>query len=168
MFLKILRKEYEYNYGKKNFLTLRSIKWYLKAPNYRVVVLLNYYQKVNSFLKKRIVANKLSVKYGVEVGTRPSIGKGLQIMHFQNLVIGNKVKIGDNVKLYQGVTLGEKNEGYPIIDDNVVVYPGAKVIGPIKIGKNSIIGANSVVLKDVPENVIVAGIPARIINNISG
>lgn len=166
MFLKVLRKEYEYNYGRRKLLILRAIKWYLKAPNYRVVVLLNYYQRVNSLLKKRIIANKLSIKYGVEVGTKPSVGKGLQIMHFQNLVIGNEVKIGNNVKLYQGVTLGEKNKGYPVIDDNVIVYPGAKVIGPIKIGKNAIIGANSVVLEDVPKNTIVAGIPAKIIKTV--
>lgn len=164
MFFKVLKREYTDNYGIKHFLLLRAIKWYLKAPNYRVVTLLRYYSLIRNNVLKRIISNKLSIKYGVEVGTNPQIGKQLHIEHFQNIVIGNDVIIRDNVKIYQGVTLGEKNKGYPVVENNVTIFPGAKVIGHINIGEGAVIGANSVVLDDVPEKSVVAGVPAVVVS----
>ena len=87
------------------------------------------------------------------------------------VVIGETSIIGDNVTIYQGVTLGGtkriKKKRHPTISDNVIIGAGAKVLGPIKVGKNSKIGANSVVTKNVPSNTTVVGIPGRIIDNNS-
>ena len=85
------------------------------------------------------------------------------------IVIGETTIIGNNVSIYQGVTLGGtksiKKKRHPSISDNVVIGAGAKVLGPILIGKNSKIGANSVVTKNVPKNTTVIGIPARVIDD---
>ena len=94
------------------------------------------------------------------------IGKGLFIDHGMGVVVGETTIIGDNVLLYQGVTLGgtgkQKGKRHPTIGNNVVIGTGAKVLGNIIIGDNSYIGANAVVIKDVPVNSTVVGIPGRI------
>ena len=112
---------------------------------------------------------------GIEIHPAVKIGKNLFIDHGMGIVIGETTIIGNNVSLYQGVTLGGlkniKQKRHPTLDDNVIVGAGAKVLGPIKIGKNSKIGANSVVTKNIPPNTTVVGIPARIIdhnNSING
>ena len=166
MFFKILKNEYINHYGNKSLLILRVLKWYMTAPNYRVVVLIKYCTKVKSNFLKRMVRNKLSIKYNTEIGTNPKIGENFSIEHFQSIVIGNNVEIGNNVKLYQNVTLGQKNGEYPSIKDNVIINAGAKVIGNIVIGENSIVGANAVVVRDVPANVVVAGVPAKVIKQL--
>ena len=88
------------------------------------------------------------------------------------IVIGETSVIGNNVCLYQGVTLGGvrqvKGKRHPTLSDNVVIGAGAKVLGPILVGKNSKIGANSVVTRNVPSNTVVVGIPARVVDNPSG
>lgn len=111
---------------------------------------------------------------GFECNIMAEIDCGLFIPHSMNIVIGI-AKMGKNITVYNGVTLGarvmKKNdpdykEGvnrYPIIEDNVVIYSGAKLIGPIHIGKNAVVGANAVVVHDVPEGKTVVGIPARIL-----
>lgn len=103
---------------------------------------------------------------GIEIHPGATIGKGLFIDHGMGVVIGETAIIGDNVTLYQGVTLGgtgkEKGKRHPTIGDNVVVGAGAKVLGNIKIGNNSYIGSNAVVIKDAPENSTVVGVPGRI------
>lgn len=105
---------------------------------------------------------------GVEIHPGAKIGKGLFIDHGAGVVIGETTEIGDNVVLYQGVTLGGtgKDKGikrHPTIGSNVFIGSGAKVLGPITMGDNSRIGANSVVLKNVPENATVTGMKARIV-----
>jgi len=91
------------------------------------------------------------------------IGKGLYIQHGFSTSVGAK-KIGDNCWINQQVTIGFTNDDdCPVLEDNVTVYVGARVLGNITIGKNSIVGANAVVLKNVPENCTVAGVPACII-----
>lgn len=103
---------------------------------------------------------------GVEIHPGAIIGKGLFIDHGMGVVIGETAIVGDNVTLYQGVTLGgtgkETGKRHPTIGDNVVVGAGAKVLGNIIIGSNSYIGANAVVLKSVPENTTVVGVPGRV------
>ena len=95
------------------------------------------------------------------------IGKGLFIDHGHGVVIGETTIIGDNVTIYQGVTLGgtgnETGKRHPTIEDNVLISAGAKVLGSITIGKNSKIGAGSVVVSDVPPNSTVVGVPGRVI-----
>lgn len=104
---------------------------------------------------------------GIEIHPGAEIGGGLFIDHGMGVVIGETTEIGENVLLYQGVTLGgtgkEKGKRHPTIGDNVVIGAGTKILGAIKIGDNVKIGANSVVLHSVPENSIVVGVPGRVI-----
>jgi serine O-acetyltransferase len=103
---------------------------------------------------------------GIEIHQGARIGKGFFIDHGMGVVIGETAEIGDNVTIFQGVTLGgtgkEKGKRHPTIEDNVVIAAGAKVLGPITIGENSKVGAQSVVLQDVPPNCTVVGVPGRV------
>jgi len=104
---------------------------------------------------------------GIEIHPGAEIGEGLFIDHGMGVVIGETAKVGNNVTLYQGVTLGgtgkEKGKRHPTIGHNVVISTGAKVLGAITIGDNVKIGAGSVVLRDVPDNCTVVGVPGRIV-----
>ena len=104
---------------------------------------------------------------GIEIHPGAIIGRQLFIDHGMGLVIGETAELGSNVTLYQGVTLGgtgkEKGKRHPTIGDNVVVSSGAKVLGSFTVGSNSKIGAGSVVLKEVPPNSVVVGVPGRIV-----
>ena len=103
---------------------------------------------------------------GIEIHPGAQIGEGLFIDHGMGVVIGETTIIGNGVTLYQGVTLGgtgkEKGKRHPTLGNNIVVGTGAKVLGNITIGDNSYIGANAVVIKDVPPNSTVVGVPGRI------
>ncbi len=103
---------------------------------------------------------------GIEIHPGAKIGPGFFIDHGMGVVIGETAEIGENVTLYQGVTLGgtgkEKGKRHPTLGDNVVVGTGTKILGPIIIGNNVKIGANSVVLKSIPDNATVVGVPGRI------
>ncbi|MDD5422470.1 MAG: serine O-acetyltransferase [Candidatus Omnitrophota bacterium] len=103
---------------------------------------------------------------GIEIHPGAQIGKSFFIDHGMGVVIGETTITGDNVTIYQGVTLGgtgkEKGKRHPTIGNNVVIGTGAKVLGNITIGDNSYIGANAVVIKDVPPNSTVVGVPGRI------
>lgn len=103
---------------------------------------------------------------GIEIHPGALIGKGFFIDHGMGVVIGETAVVGDNVTLFQGVTLGgtgkEKGKRHPTIGDNVVIGAGAKVLGNIKIGNNVMVGANSVVLREVPDDSTVVGVPGRI------
>lgn len=97
------------------------------------------------------------------------LGRGIKFPHPLGIVIGEGVVIKDNVQIWQHVTLGssgKKGEGltYPTIQDGVKIYTGAVLLGKINVGANAVVGANSVVNTDVPENSVVAGIPAKIIS----
>ena len=103
---------------------------------------------------------------GVEIHPAATIGRGLFIDHGSGVVIGETAIIGKNVTLFQGVTLGgtgkEQGKRHPTIGDNVVVGAGAKVLGNITVGANSMIGANAVVVRDVPPDSTVVGVPGRV------
>lgn len=103
---------------------------------------------------------------GIEIHPGATIGNSLFIDHGMGVVIGETTIIRDNVTLYQGVTLGgtgkEKGKRHPTIGNNVVIGAGAKVLGNITVGDNSYIGSNAVVIKDVPHNSTVVGVPGRI------
>ena len=107
------------------------------------------------------VCYRIQKKYNCVISPQAIIGKNFRIPHPLCVVIGKDAVIGDNFTIYQGVTIGQNNDKFPVIGDNVTVFAGAKIIGGIKIGNNVIVGANSVVTHDVPDNCVVAGIPAR-------
>jgi serine O-acetyltransferase len=104
---------------------------------------------------------------GIEIHPGARIGRKFFIDHGMGVVIGETAEIGDNVTMYHGVTLGgvtwDKVKRHPTIGDNVVIGSGAKVLGPFTVGANSKIGSNSVVVKEVPPNSSVVGIPGRVV-----
>jgi serine O-acetyltransferase len=115
----------------------------------------------------RLISQASRFFTGIEIHPGAKIGRRLFIDHGMGVVIGETCEIGDNVTLYQGVTLGgtgkEKGKRHPTIRDNVLIATGAKVLGSITIGENSKIGGGSVVLKEVPPNSTVVGIPGRVV-----
>ena len=104
---------------------------------------------------------------GIEIHPGAKIGKKFFIDHGMGVVIGETAEIGDNVTLYHGVTLGgvtwDKVKRHPTVEDNVVIGSGSKVLGPFVVGKGAKIGSNSVVVKEVPQNATVVGIPGRVV-----
>lgn len=123
--------------------------------------------KRNFVVLPRLISQFARFLTGIEIHPGATIGEGLFIDHGMGVVIGETAELGDNVTLYQGVTLGgtgkEKGKRHPTIGNNVVVATGAKVLGSFKVGDNSKIGAGSVVLKEVPSNSTVVGIPGRVV-----
>ena len=123
------------------------------------------YLKKHYFLA-RWISPRAVRKTGIEIHPGATIGKGLFIDHGSGVIIGETAELGDNVTLYQGVTLGgtgkEQGKRHPTLKDNVMVSAGAKVLGSFTIGENSKIGAGSVVLKEVPPNCTVVGVPGRV------
>lgn len=120
------------------------------------------------FFLARLLSQAARWVTGIEIHPGASIGKRFFIDHGMGIVIGETTEIGDDVTLYHGVTLGgttwRKEKRHPTLESGVIVGAGAKVLGPIVIGMCSRIGANSVVLKDVPEHATVVGIPGSIVN----
>lgn len=127
----------------------------------------HYLFKRNWILLARLISNIARFLTGIEIHPGATIGEGLFIDHGTGIVIGETAEIGNNVTLYQGVTLGgtgkEKGKRHPTIGNNVVVASGAKVLGSFKVGDNSKIGAGSVVLREVPANSTVVGIPGKVV-----
>ncbi|MGG0413123.1 serine O-acetyltransferase [Peribacillus simplex] len=101
-------------------------------------------------------------KYGIDLPPEASIGKGFYIGHFGGIFINGNAVLGDGCNISQDVTIGYHNGGSPKIGSGVYFAPGSKVFGPITIGNNVAIGANSVVNKTVPDNAIVVGIPGEV------
>lgn len=123
--------------------------------------------KAEWFTLARTVSQFAKFLTGIEIHPGARIGKKLFIDHGSGVVIGETCEIGDNVTIYQGVTLGgtgkEKGKRHPTVGNNVIIATGAKVLGSFKIGDNSKIGAGSVVLQEVPPNATVVGIKAKIV-----
>lgn len=124
------------------------------------------YEKGHYF-RARWISQRGVRKTGIEIHPGAKIGKGFFIDHGNGVIIGETAIIGDNVTLYQGVTLGgtgkEHGKRHPTIEDNVMISAGAKVLGSFTIGANSKIGAGSVVLAEVPPNSTVVGVPGRVV-----
>ena len=134
--------------------------------------LANFFATAKFDLIARIISQLARFLTGIEIHPKAEIGKNLFIDHGMGVVIGETSKIGDNVTIYHNVTLGgiapsinsndQRNmKRHPTLEDNVVVGSGAQILGPIIVSKNSLIGSNSVVTKNVPEKSVMAGIPAR-------
>lgn len=131
--------------------------------SYRIA---HFFYVLRLYFLARLISQISRFTTGIEIHPGAKIGHGLFIDHGMGVVIGETAIIGDNVLLYQGVTLGgtglEKGKRHPTVGNNVVIGTGAKVLGNITIGDNSYIGANAVVIKDVPPNSTVVGVPGRI------
>lgn len=119
-------------------------------------------------LLARMISQVMRFYTGIEIHPGAKIGNGVFIDHGMGVVIGETAEVGDNVTIYQGATLGgtgkETGKRHPTIGANVVVSAGAKVLGPFTVGENSKIGAGAVVLKEVPPNCTVVGVPGHIVN----
>ena len=119
------------------------------------------------YLSARAVSQMARHLTGIEIHPGAKIGKGLVIDHGMGVVIGETTEIGDNCTIYQGVTLGgtgkDIGKRHPTLGNGVMVGAGAKVLGPFKIGDNTKIAANAVVLEEIPENCTAVGIPAKIV-----
>ncbi|OOM79247.1 serine O-acetyltransferase EpsC [Clostridium sp. BL-8] len=117
------------------------------------------------FFMARLISQLSRFFTGIEIHPGAKIGKGLFIDHGMGVVIGETTEIGDNVTLYHGVTLGgtgkDKGKRHPTIEDDVLIGTGAKVLGPIIVGKGAKIGANAVVVKNVPAKATAVGSPAK-------
>ena len=135
----------------------------LLYPRFKVMLL---YQKGHYFWA-RWISQRAVCKTGIEIHPGAQIGKGFFIDHGNGVIIGETAIIGDNVTLYQGVTLGgtgkEQGKRHPTIGNNVMISAGAKILGSFTIGDNSKIGAGSVVLEEVPPNSTVVGVPGHVV-----
>ena len=148
--------DYHFNPRIKFIRNLRFYEyWSNKSGNVinKMITLYYYYKH-----------KKLSYKLGYTI-YKNNFGKGLFLGHYGTLVVNKDARIGENCRIHVSVNIGGYNGGVPVIGNNVYIGPGAKIFGPITIGDNVIIGANAVVNKSFPDNVIVAGVPAKIIKN---
>ena len=138
----------------------------------------NFFAIAKFDLVARIISQFSRFMTGIEIHPKAKIGKNLFIDHGMGVVIGETSDIGDNVTIYHMVTLGgispsinsdkqREIKRHPTLKDNVVVGSGAQVLGPVTVGKNAKIGANAVVTKDVPENGVMVGIPAKNVGTAS-
>ena len=139
----------------------------------------NFFAIAKFNLIARIISQFSRFLTGIEIHPRANIGKNLFIDHGMGVVIGETSEIGDNVTIYHMATLGgispsinsnvQRNiKRHPTLKDNVVVGSGAQILGPVTVGKNAKIGANAVVTKDVPDNAVMVGIPAKNVGETSG
>lgn len=139
-------------------------------PSFKVMI--HYRIAHRLYLKRhyfwaRFISQRAARKTGIEIHPGARIGKGFFIDHGNGVIIGETAEIGDNVTLFQGVTLGgtgkEHGKRHPTVGNNVMICSGAKVLGSFKVGDNSKIGAGSVVLEEVPPNSTVVGVPGRVV-----
>ena len=139
----------------------------------------NFFAIAKFDLFARIISQFSRFLTGIEIHPKAKIGKNLFIDHGMGVVIGETSEIGDNVTIYHMVTLGgiapsidsdsqRETKRHPTLMDNVVVGSGAQILGPVVIGKNAKVGANAVVTKNVPDNAVMIGIPARNVGTTSG
>ena len=145
-----------------------------------------FFHKISNFFAiakfdviARVISQFSRFLTGIEIHPKAKIGKNLFIDHGMGVVIGETSEIGDNVTIYHMVTLGgispsinsdsqREIKRHPTLMDNVVVGSGAQILGPVTIGKNAKVGANAVVTKDVPDNAVMIGVPARNVGTTSG
>jgi serine O-acetyltransferase len=139
-------------------------------PGFHAIIMhriAHWFYKKRLFLIARVISQINRFFTQIEIHPGAKIGEGFFIDHGAGIVIGETAEVGDNVTLYQGVTLGgtgkEKGKRHPTIGNNVVISSGAKVLGSFKVGDNVKIGAGSVVLKEVPPNSTVVGVPGRVV-----
>jgi len=153
----------------------------LTYPGVKAVLfhqLAHFFSVAKFDLIARIISQSSRFLTGIEIHPKAKIGKNLFIDHGMGVVIGETSEIGNNVTIYHGVTLGgispsidsDKQRDvkrHPTLKNNVVVGSGAQILGPVTVGENAKIGANSVVTKDVPDNAVMVGVPAKNVGTVS-
>ena len=147
-----------------------DLEIYFLYPGFKAI---RMYRRANFFFRHghhfiaRLISQSAARKTGIEIHPGATIGRRLVIDHGTGIVIGETTEIGDDVLIYQGVTLGgtgkDTGKRHPTIGNNVMISAGAKVLGPFKIGDNSRVAAGAVVLAEVPPNSTVVGVPARVV-----
>lgn len=160
---------YDVNSVMKNDPAARSfIEVFLLYPGIHALIayrISHYLYTKKMFFLARLISQIARFLTGIEIHPGAKIGRGLVIDHGMGIVIGETAEIGNDVLIYHGVTLGgtgkQKGKRHPTIGSNVVIGSGAKVLGPIVVSDGAKIGANSVVLKDVPKEATAVGAPAR-------
>jgi len=164
LFYSEIRQAQKRDPAAKGFLEVLFLYPGLHALIYHRIA--HFFYGINLFLLARLISQFARFTTGIEIHPGAKIGKRFFIDHGMGVVVGETAVVGDDVLLYQGVTLGgtglEKGKRHPTIGNNVVIGTGAKVLGNITIGDNSYIGANAVVIKDVPPNSTVVGVPGRV------
>jgi len=147
-----------------------NLEIYFLYPGFKAIRMhrrAHFYYKHGLMFLARYVSQKAARKTGIEIHPGATIGRRLVIDHGTGIVIGETTEIGDDVLIYQGVTLGgtgkDTGKRHPTIGNNVMISAGAKVLGPFKIGDNSRVAAGAVVLEEVPPNSTVVGVPARVV-----
>lgn len=152
-----------------------KLKLMLTEPGYRYIFWMRFcsYLKNNKlwfpvFLYARWRLRACSYRFGIQIPPSTRIGNGFYIGHFGGIVINPRATLGKNVNISQGVTIGQASrgpkKGCAEIGDCVYIGPGAKIVGAVKIGNHVAIGANAVVTKDLPDQAVAAGVPAKIIS----
>ena len=147
-----------------------DLEIYFLYPGFKAI---RMHRRANFFFRRghtfiaRMISQRCAKKTGIEIHPGATIGRRLVIDHGTGIVIGETTEIGDDVLIYQGVTLGgtgkDTGKRHPTIGNNVMISAGAKVLGPFKIGDNSRVAAGAVVLEEVPPNSTVVGVPARVV-----
>jgi serine O-acetyltransferase len=152
-------------------------KHYFWTPGFKYSVFLRLYSyarthSVLAFGIRQFIALRLhclSIKYGISISPDSQIGRGLYIGHYGGIVVNSDVRIGHHCNLSHNVTLGRTNRGAsagcPTVGNYVYVGPGAKIIGRVRIGDHAAVGANAVVVDDVPDYAVMAGVPAKVVSS---
>lgn len=170
----LLHSDFHRYMGKPSLL--KVIKYFILLPGVKY----SFYMRVCSYLRSkplkafglfflaRIFLFNYTIKLGISIPDTTQIGSGFYIGHFGGIVVNSKSIIGKNCNISHGVTIGQLNRGThagcPVIGDNVFIGPGAKIFGNVHVGDYAAIGANCVVVTDVPDHGVVAGVPGKVVS----
>ncbi|MDD2921807.1 MAG: serine O-acetyltransferase [Anaerolineales bacterium] len=173
-FLYLLRSDFHRHMGKPN--PLKILRYFLVIPGVKY----SFYMRLCRYLREkplkafgmffaaRVLLFHYAIKFGISIPDTTQIGSGFYIGHFGGVVVNSSSVIGRNCNISHGVTIGQLNRGAragcPVIGDNVFIGPGAKILGKVKVGDYAAIGANCVVVDDVPPHSVVIGVPAKLIS----
>lgn len=165
--VRLIKSDFYRIYGRE--LSMPSILWYTMITQAQGGGWMTYFRLAhcdNRFISVfgKIMKRHYSHKYCIDIGTQTQIGKGFYIGHGMCIVIHKNTIIGSNVNISQFVNIGTNNDKAAVIGDNVYIGPHVSIVGDVKIGNNVTIGTGAVVVKDIPDNATVVGVPAVVIN----